>query len=71
MIIDIVSYNVSNTPISPYITPENLLDIPLSIDGSFIESFGFQYHYPFLLSDEIKKCILFAIETGIFPAIIS
>lgn len=65
------SYNVSNTPISPYITPENLLDLPLSIDGSFIESYGFQYNYPLLHSDEIKRSLLFAIETGIFPAIIS
>jgi hypothetical protein len=64
-------HNVLNTPLSPYITAENLMEHSLTVDGSLIESYGFHYRYPKIIPDEIKHCILFSIETGIFPPVIS
>lgn len=37
---------ITNTPLSPFLDQELLYNIPLSVDGSKIESTGFKYQNP-------------------------
>lgn len=59
--------NLDASPISPYIPPELLYDIPLSVDGSKIESIGFEYKYPTMTSQLLVEMLNYWLKQNVFP----
>ncbi|CAG0915012.1 unnamed protein product [Notodromas monacha] len=49
---------VENTPISPYVTSETLLNKPLSLDATKLKESGFELAHPKFLTEEIAKELL-------------
>ena len=49
--------NVDNTPISPYIAAETLLNKPIYLDGSKLAETGFTLAYPKLTSEMMTEVI--------------
>lgn len=57
------------TPLSPYLDKELLLNNPLSLDGSKIESLGFKYDVPDVSLEKLEECIKYYQDLNIFPPI--
>jgi len=60
---------IDNTPLTPYLDPELLYNNPLSVDGSFIESIGFNYEFPELNEPLIREQADYFVQQGLFPKI--
>jgi len=59
--------NIVNTPLTPYLDPELLYNNSLSIDGTAIESSGFEYRYPKINKDLIMEMITYFSNQNLFP----
>lgn len=55
------------SPISPNLYPELLSDNHLSIDGSFIESTGFEYIHPHITKELVQEQLDYWIAMNVFP----
>lgn len=62
-------HNIQFTPLSPYIDKELLYNNSLSVDGTAIESTGFQYQVPTLTKNLILEEIHYFIQLKLFPQI--
>jgi nucleoside-diphosphate-sugar epimerase len=61
-------YDVTNTPLTPYLDQELLLNNSLCVDGSKIEQdLGFQYEKPIMTEQLLREIIDNFIEVGAFP----
>jgi nucleoside-diphosphate-sugar epimerase len=60
-----------NTNLSPYLDREVLGDKHLSMDGSAIESTGFEYEFPVLTEELLREQIEYAIQQKTFPPVLS
>jgi len=58
---------IADTPLTPYLDEELLLDHSLSIDGSAITKLGFKYDYPKVTADLLKEVIKDFEVKGYFP----
>ncbi|XP_025832413.1 uncharacterized protein PB2B2.11 [Agrilus planipennis] len=58
---------IENTPLSPHMDPELLLNKHLRLDGSKLKNFGFQLKWPKLTCEKIKEIIDDYIDMKIFP----
>jgi len=59
---------ICNTPLTPYIDKEVLLGKQLPVDGSKIESTGFQYLHPSLTQDSLKQVLDEYVAMGLYPS---
>ena len=59
-----------NTNLSPYLDREVLGDKHLSMDGTLIESTGFEYRYPVLTEELLREQVDYAIAQKTFPPVI-
>ncbi|CAI5730102.1 unnamed protein product [Peronospora destructor] len=64
-------HGITNTPLTPYIDKELLQHNHLYVDGSKIESTGFQYEYPTLETKEVRLVLEEMVQQKIFPPILS
>jgi len=60
-------YGIINTPLTPYIDSELLLNNSLSVDGSAIEAIGFKYEFPGVTEPLIREQIDFFVKQKLFP----
>jgi len=60
-------HNIQNTPLTPYLDPELLLNNALSVDGSAIESTGFKYEHPVMTTNDIREIIAYYSKQKLFP----
>ncbi|MES1912278.1 MAG: hypothetical protein MHM6MM_004579 [Cercozoa sp. M6MM] len=63
-------HNVLNTPVTPYIDKELLLNNHLSADGTAIESTGFTYEVPQCTVESLKPVVTSFIQQGLFPPVV-
>lgn len=61
------SADISNTPLSPYLDKELLYNNSLAVDGSKVESLGFEYRWPHPTIEELRRIVEEAIAQKIFP----
>ena len=67
----IYSHGISNTPLSPLVSPELLDNYNCHVDGTYIErALGFQYEHPLITIELIVDSIKQAVDAGIFPNIL-
>jgi len=59
--------NISNTPLTPYLDMELLLNHALSVDGTAIEGTGFTYDYPQITTALLRDQIQYFVAQGLFP----
>ncbi|CAH0516470.1 unnamed protein product [Peronospora belbahrii] len=64
-------HGITNTPLTPYIDKELLQHNHLYVDGSKIESTGFQYKYPTLKTKDVRIVLEEMVQQKIFPPILS
>lgn len=64
-------HGINNSPLSPYIDKELLQHNHLYVNGSKIESIGFEYTHPHLEAKEIRQVVEESIAQRIFPPILS
>ncbi|TDH73298.1 hypothetical protein CCR75_007724 [Bremia lactucae] len=64
-------YEITNSPLTPYIDKELLQHNHLYADGSKIETTGFKYQYPTLEPKEVRGVLEELIAQKIFPPILS
>ncbi|CAK4074816.1 unnamed protein product [Aphanomyces euteiches] len=65
------AHGVKNTPLTPYIDRELLCHNHLYVNGSKIESTGFEYTFPNVRVDDLREIIQDAIDQGIFPPVLA
>lgn len=58
---------IANTPLSPYLDQELLYNNNLCINGSKIESTGFQYEHPELKVEYLREVVDDYVQLGVFP----
>jgi len=58
---------IPNTPLTPYIDQELLYNNSFSVDGSHIESIGFQYRYPHMTEELVKEQLDYYVNQNLFP----
>jgi len=58
---------IVNTPLTPYLDEELLSNNSLSVDGSKIQTTGFQYRYPKMTEESIRETLNYFIQLGYFP----
>ena len=63
------SANIVNTPLTPFIDQELLYNNSFSIDGSSVESLGFQYKYPKVTEDLLREQIDYYVNQRLFPTV--
>ncbi|KAH0789481.1 NAD-dependent epimerase/dehydratase family protein [Histomonas meleagridis] len=59
--------NIDRTPLSPFLDPELLTNSPLSIDGSKLESLGYQIKVPAPTVENLRESIDYWIAQKAFP----
>jgi len=59
--------NIPNTPLTPYLDQELLYNNNYSIDGSAIESTGFQYRYPNMTEELVREQLDYYVNQNLFP----
>ncbi|OQR97639.1 hypothetical protein THRCLA_06897 [Thraustotheca clavata] len=64
------TYGVTNTPLTPYLDKELLAHHQLYINGSKIQSLGFEYSYPEPTLEELQSIVQGAIAQKIFPPVL-
>ena len=64
------AHKIVTTPLSPYMSQELLSNNSLYVDGSLIESTGFNYAQPTVDPERIREEVQAAIDLEIFPPII-
>ena len=62
---------IANTPLSPYLDQELLYNNNLHIEGSKIESLGFNYEYPNVKVEYLREIVDNYVELGVFPPSLS
>jgi hypothetical protein len=62
------SDGILNTPLTPYIDTELLMNHALSVDGSAIEATGFAYDVPELTEALLREQIGYFVAQQLFPA---
>ena len=62
---------IANTPLSPYLDQELLYNNNLHINGSKLEATGFQYEYPHLKVEYLRKVVEDYVKLGVFPPSLS
>jgi nucleoside-diphosphate-sugar epimerase len=67
---DLITEFGINTNLSPYLDREVLGDKHLSLDGSFIESTGFEYLHPVLTEEALREQAEYAVAQKTFPPVI-
>lgn len=63
-------HEIRNTPLSPFLAKEVLLQNQLNIDGTALVSAGFTYSHPAFVTALLREQVVAAIEQGIFPPIV-
>lgn len=59
---------IFNTPLTPYLEQELLMNKQLCVDGSKIETTGYRYEKPFISKQLLKEVLDDYIAMGLFPA---
>lgn len=60
-------YNISNTPINPFLYPELLHETHLFMDGQKLEKLGFEYEFPKITKEALELIIDDYINMQLFP----
>jgi len=60
---------IANTPLTPYLDYELLLNNHLSIDGTAIEATGFKYDYPEMTEGLLREIIDYYVKQNLFPKV--
>jgi len=60
-------HNIQNSPLTPYLDPELLLNNALSIDGNAVETTGFKYDHPVMSTADIREMIAYYSKQKLFP----
>ncbi|EGD81082.1 hypothetical protein PTSG_11027 [Salpingoeca rosetta] len=58
---------ITNTPLSPYLDKELLYNNSLAVDGSKVESLGFEYKWQQPTLEELRRIVEEAVEQKLFP----
>lgn len=58
---------IDNTPLTPYIDVESLLNKNINLSNDKLKSFGFEFIHPKLERQLIEEIILDFVEQGLFP----
>lgn len=66
---NICRYNISNSPLSPYMSLELLQLHHMFVDGSAIEETGFEYKFPIVTEQLLYEQVAHAVEARIFPPV--
>lgn len=64
-------YGILNTPLTPYIDLELMMDNHLSVDGTKIEGTGFAYDFPNVTEAELRHTIAYFAEQNLFPPVMT
>ncbi|RHY89582.1 hypothetical protein DYB37_012203 [Aphanomyces astaci] len=65
------AHGVTNTPLTPYMDKELLGHNHLYVDGSKIETTGFEYTYPSVQLDQVRALVQDAIDQRLFPPVLA
>jgi len=60
---------IANTPLTPYLDYELLLNNHLSIDGNAIEGTGFKYDHPEMTEGLLREIIDYYVKQNLFPKV--
>jgi len=60
---------IANTPLTPYLDSELLLNNHLSIDGTAIEGTGFKYEYPEMTESLLREIVDYFVKQNLFPKV--
>jgi len=63
------SANIVNTPLTPFIDQELLYNNSFSVDGSAVETLGFQYKHPKVTEDLLREQIDYYVNQRLFPTV--
>lgn len=63
------SVNIVNTPLTPYIDQELLYNNNFAIDGSAVESLGFEYKHPKITEELLREQIDYYVNQRLFPTV--
>jgi len=61
-------YNITTTPLTPYLDEELLYDKDLCIDGKTITSTGFTYSHPKVTAELLRESLDYHVANGSFPS---
>jgi len=61
------THNIHNSPLTPYLDQELLYNNNYSIDGTKITKLGFEYKFPQVTEEELRKIIIYFEELKYFP----
>ncbi|RHY56940.1 hypothetical protein DYB28_009079 [Aphanomyces astaci] len=65
------AHGVTNTPLTPYMDKELLGHNHLYVDGTKIETTGFEYTYPSVQLDQVRALVQDAIDQRMFPPVLA
>lgn len=60
--------DIVNTPLSPFLDAELLLNKSLTIDGTAIEKTGFKYEHPHITANDLRDMVTYYIDLKLFPS---
>jgi len=60
---------IANTPLTPYLDYELLLNNHLSVDGNAIEGTGFKYDHPEVTEGLLREIIDYYVKQNLFPKV--
>jgi hypothetical protein len=61
--------NILNTPLTPYLDQELLYNNNFFVNGTAVESTGFQYRHPVVTEELIREQLEYYVNQNLFPSV--